>query len=231
MVVGILAPLSVLWNRIVIRRDVRGDLGVSMWRLFPRSREWPQELFGRITVTAREMVLRSRRRSRVRSVGWRWHVRIDATGPGDGAPGAPLVEFCPDHQKDRPAVEGRMSDRVGVFVRWLAGATGLPVAGPVMAPHLARGRGPLLGMRHMVRGAPATLERRVYDGLDEMPAELRQRAEQMMAQARARCILPGEVISSERIVVRDAQGRVHTYHSIDEMPPEVRALYERGRGE
>jgi hypothetical protein len=35
----------------------------------------------------------------------------------------------------------------------------------------------------------------------------------------------GNVIS-----VTDATGKVQTYHSIEEMPPELRALYEKARG-
>jgi hypothetical protein len=30
--------------------------------------------------------------------------------------------------------------------------------------------------------------------------------------------------------VTDATGKVQTYHSIEEMPPELRALYEKARG-
>jgi hypothetical protein len=58
--------------------------------------------------------------------------------------------------------------------------------------------------------------------LDEVPVEYREKVRQ--AQQAALSGKGGNVIS-----VTDATGKVQTYHSIEEMPLELRALYEKAR--
>jgi hypothetical protein len=69
-------------------------------------------------------------------------------------------------------------------------------------------------------------ERHVYRSLDEMPSHLRQRAEEMMTEARERGI---SSVTREQITIRDSDGNVHTYNSVEEMPFDIRARYEEMR--
>jgi hypothetical protein len=61
--------------------------------------------------------------------------------------------------------------------------------------------------------------------LDEFPVEEREKILQQVRQA----ALTGK--AANVIILKDATGKVQTYQSIEEMPPELRALYEKARGE
>ncbi|HEV3301672.1 MAG TPA: hypothetical protein VG055_18605 [Planctomycetaceae bacterium] len=83
---------------------------------------------------------------------------------------------------------------------------------------------------------------RTYQSLDEMPAKLRARVERSLAES-SESESPGGVAPEirqrfeafafpkpgQRIKVqfRGPDGREHTYHSLEELPPDVRAIYER----
>ena len=70
----------------------------------------------------------------------------------------------------------------------------------------------------------ATGEERVYDSLDDLPPEIRERIEAMRADGG-----PGR--AQRTFTFRGADGQERTYHSVEEMPPDVRAVYERLRKE
>ncbi len=69
---------------------------------------------------------------------------------------------------------------------------------------------------------PQTGEERVYESLEDAPPEIRQRIEDMRAQAK----LTGQ---AQTFTIRDAAGNTQTYHSVEEMPPHVREIYEQIR--
>ena len=65
-----------------------------------------------------------------------------------------------------------------------------------------------------------TGERREYGSLDEVPEEYRQKIKEAEQLA-----VSGSVGKS--FTVADSTGKVQTYRSLEEMPPEARAIYER----
>jgi hypothetical protein len=65
-----------------------------------------------------------------------------------------------------------------------------------------------------------TGELRVYESLEEVPLEHREKVRQAWQAA-----LSGKNIAP--IVVRDGFGKEQIYHSPEELPPELRALYEK----
>lgn len=217
--VGLLAPLSVLWNRLSIDRDIRGNLTVSTRVLWPRTHSWPMDSFGRITVCAKEVIHSTRYRRNV-SVGWRWHVFLEAKGAGLGT--QEPVAFCPSQQKSRPSLEGRMPDRVAIFVQWLESMTRLPVSGPTIMEFSGMEPGLFSTKRRFRSVGQPHVERHTYRSLDEMPPEVCAQAERMMAEGKT-------THSTHSITVRDAEGREQTYNSLDEMPPELRAKIEEIR--
>ena len=68
-----------------------------------------------------------------------------------------------------------------------------------------------------------TGELKEYRSLDEVPEEYRDKIRQAQQSALGN---PG----TNAITVTDAAGKVQTYHSVEELPPELRALYEKARG-
>ncbi len=65
-----------------------------------------------------------------------------------------------------------------------------------------------------------TGEERVYDSLDDVPPEIRERIEALRAAG-------GPGTTQQTFTFKDASGQERTYHSVEEMPPDVRAIYER----
>jgi hypothetical protein len=68
-----------------------------------------------------------------------------------------------------------------------------------------------------------TGELREYGSLEEVPLEYREQIRQARQAA-----MSGKSVAP--IIFTDAFGKEHTYHSPDEMPPELRALYEKALG-
>jgi hypothetical protein len=76
----------------------------------------------------------------------------------------------------------------------------------------------------------------VYHSLDEVPPEFRAAAEKLKAELDAK---PGsDVVSNDTIIreniqefkIKNAFGKEQVYHSLNEMPPETRALFEKLQG-
>ena len=76
--------------------------------------------------------------------------------------------------------------------------------------------------RFKIRDAQ-TGELRVYDSLEEVPLEYREQIRQAREAATS-----GK--GAAPIIFTDASGKERIYHSPDEMPPELRALYEKALG-
>jgi len=68
-----------------------------------------------------------------------------------------------------------------------------------------------------------TGELREYGSLEEVPMEYREQVRKAREAA-----MSGK--SFAPIIFRDASGSEHIYHSPEEMPPELRALYEKALG-
>jgi hypothetical protein len=77
----------------------------------------------------------------------------------------------------------------------------------------------------------------VYHSLDEVPPEIRGVFEKLESELKlpdvSKDVLqPGTIVreSFQEFRFKDAFGKEQVYHSIDEMPPETRALFEKMRG-
>lgn len=77
-------------------------------------------------------------------------------------------------------------------------------------------------------------EKKVYHSLEEVPPEFRAELEKLQAEVKSGL----KVESTSKFIVRneiqefrfkDASGEERVYHSLDEMPPEQRALIEKMR--
>jgi len=74
-------------------------------------------------------------------------------------------------------------------------------------------------------------QRHEYHTLDEAPPELRAEIEKLESEALKENATPG-MISKKSVSlfkVKDASGNERIYHSLDEMPPDIRALVERAQ--
>ena len=88
-------------------------------------------------------------------------------------------------------------------------------------------------------------EKHVYHSLDEVPPELRAKFEKLQAEVKTKlgtelrptavsedALKPGIIIRRDLQVFKfkDTSGKEQIYHSLDEMPPETRALFEKLQG-
>src|SRR5215469_8009969 len=80
----------------------------------------------------------------------------------------------------------------------------------------------------------------VYHSLDEMPPEFRAKFEKLTKALDAKSqssgdstdIQPGMIVNRniQEFKFKDASGKEQVYHSLDEMPSETRAIFEKLRG-
>ncbi len=221
--IGILLPLSCLWNRLSISVDPYGNLVVrQMGAVLPSSRDFPLGPFKRIGVFVQEDIRASRYR-RYRA-GWRWVVVLLGPDAENG------VQFWSYWQKHEPSDFGRIPEKVQAFVSGLSALTGLAAG----EQQVVRSQG--RGARRGLSVAPTVDVRsggKIYHSLDEIPQAMRARAEEAIARARQSGPESGfsGVHTSRVITVQGADGATHTYHSLDEMPPEERRRVEGMMGE
>jgi hypothetical protein len=229
--IGILSPLSTLWQTVTVSRGMGGTLAVKTRRILGGSHEWPLEAMRSIGVIVQEHIIRVR--GAPSDVGHLWRVGVvDKDGHW-------CIELQVDRTKTGP-LQRRMSKKTQECVEALEQITGLPCTGsPVLIEH---GRTPqvmsmvpgvmpesqtLTGRRSNIAQHVATSkESHTYDSLDEMPPEIRARAEAMLAERGAS---GASSFTSQTITITDASGQTRTYHSPEEMPPDVRARYEEAR--
>ena len=69
---------------------------------------------------------------------------------------------------------------------------------------------------------PHTGNVQVYDSLDKVRADIREKIEQAKRDA-------GPAGTRTKITVTDASGTTRTYDSVDDMPAEIRQMYERAQ--
>ncbi len=253
---ALLAPLSCLWNRMVLRIGPRQDLVVSTWWLFPKSRSYPMAGYASIQVTANEIIHRGRHRQ-IAEHYWRWSIQMTPAGGEQTAEAPPLI-FYPHNQKEHPGPKPRPPQVVKTIVHWLQKNGSLAASGPYVieqssqAPRFGRSKATLLHEPQILSGN--------YESLADMPPEMRQEAERMMVQGagaspmtqgrRERNVyrsvdeMPPDIrgrfeqmraqaphaTSAQQFRVRDANGNEQVYHSLEEMPPALRARFEGIRG-
>jgi hypothetical protein len=228
---GMLPPIATLWNHLTIERTPQGGLVMRSRSVVPRRREWAPGTIGRLPIQVREHITRGRH-GRMEHRGWRWHVYL-APAAFSGAPGElpVLAEIIADWQPSRPMDNPPLTPRVEAVVSELGRLCGARPDRPVVVD--AAVERSWLGTRitqqaEFPAGAPFVQKseiREEYNSLDEVPAYLRPQMERMLRQAEAG--IPPEGLKSQRFVYRDASGRENVYHSRDEMPPEVREVFDR----
>lgn len=82
-------------------------------------------------------------------------------------------------------------------------------------------------------------QRHEYHSLEEVPPELRAEIEKLQSEAQKEVFsasssdgLTSKFITKKTvsvIKVKDASGNERTYHSLDELPPEIRAAFEKAQ--
>ena len=231
--VGVLAPLSCLWNRIVIEREPAGDLSVTTRWLWPSRRAWPILDVGAISIAVWEVTMAPIGRPWRRRTQWRWVVQ--PTVGGSAEPEAPdrAVAFMMCRQPTRPIEGSPPPEPVQVFAEWLSGATGLPTINLPLPQYRTDGTGGSRRARRVTYTTEPVVQtsERTYTSIDQLPPEIRAKAERALAAARQRgksLDQPIEIVSEE-ITIRDSTGRVRTYRSVDDMPAEDREIYEQLR--
>ena len=215
-------------HRVTVARGPDRDVIVKMCGLWPTRRRMPVRDMAKILVGPEEDVSRTRS-MRIRN-GWRWLVRVVGRAQPDSPSGtadAWCVEFFMDFQKQQPADPSRPPRRVQAFVESLSrltGGVGVEYAIPgERFGQPGRYGWPLQGESVEYSSAPV-VERRRYRSLDEVPEHLRNALGCLMEESHR---TGRREFHAVRVTVRDAQGHEITYNSLEEMPPDVRARYER----
>ena len=222
---AILPPLMALIEQLTVQGDGLGNFVVTRRRFLNRTHACPSTGLGAMTITAGEKVVHGRHGTR--RLGYRWVVGVDS----------PLTqtyfEFHPDHQKLTP-IEGQgLPERVNEFAQGLSRMTGLQVPAPIIIDYQSV-RPTLFGRRGemMVRNQPVVTRTTHTYSLDEIPPDLRGHVDALLAQAKSQPGTPvTQTFTKGTFTYRDPNGQEHTYASVEEMPPDVRALFEKIRRE
>ncbi|HRK34089.1 MAG TPA: hypothetical protein PLJ47_05790 [Candidatus Hydrogenedentes bacterium] len=236
-IAALMSPLSCLWQRIEFTHTGSRRFNVRKRGALARSVEISAEEFPHLRVRVVERISRQRRRTVYRD-GYDWIVSMeaDATRPGT-INGVPIFEFVVHHQKDRPVPEMPMPPRVRALVEFLERITARK-AGQTVFMDYQGVQGPWYAQRHVVSGQvssrmigePTVTEASI--SLDEMSPEMRAQFAPLMEKARTAGPMSLSIegsSSDQAITFRDENGNVRRYSSIDEMPSDVRALFEQVR--
>ena len=241
-VLGIVSPLSVIWNRVSITVIGRNRIAVISRGVRSKTREMTIEHDTRITVRAIERVARRRHAGIVRK-GYRWTVRLEPA-PSLAMMGGAIqtIDFEVDHQEDRPVAEMRLPARVRQLIEGLHRMTGLNAAPAEIfdyeaSPSFFGTRGRMVSSKRapfsstrVFESNPVVTSRTM--SFDEMDPAMRAQFEAFRNRAGAG---PDEVVTAEvvsrggNITFRDQDGNVRSFNSLDEVPEEIRALFEMMR--
>lgn len=242
---ALLPPLSALWQQVTIARTP-SQLVVRARGLWSRTRSVSLAEYRRIRITAREIRYRPRPAAASRSTGYRWCVSLEQDiDPLQGKGDIWVLEFQPHLQKERPIEEMRLPERVAHLSDALKRMTGIEPEPFVVVEFRGETISPLGTRRYVMSGPAGELSTRVYESgpmvqqraysLDEIPPELQRRVKEMLArgqtsteliEVRTTTVPPGDAPKTD-FTFRDADGKVHHYRSLDQMPPDIRALFEQ----
>ncbi len=195
------------------------DLIVRKHGVWSVTRRWPVSTFGQIFCYVDAEYLDGD--SDV-IVGWRWMVKLGASDKAwtEQEPSLvddPEVVFFIDYQEIQPSNDRPLPGSVSKLTEHLQSLTGIK---PVV-------RGEVSGGRVTQRYPMATkskITRHVAHSLEEVPEELRPKAEQMFNKIGNN---KGPAVQhSFRATVRDSNGNMVVYHSLEEMPSELRTRYK-----
>jgi len=210
-------------QRVIVERTADDEFVIRKRGLWQSTHRWPLATFGQIVYTPEEEM------ANTYTIGWRWMVKLRVLPQVSLENGPSLVDdteiaFYIDFVKHRPANDDPPPQSVKVLVKHLRRVTGIDT---VARSTLGSDKWGFFGRRRRrtttttVTSEPE-VTRRVYNSLNEVPEYLCDRARQMLEKARHG---DSAVHQSVRITIRDSDGNEQTYHSLDDMPPEVRARY------
>jgi hypothetical protein len=237
----VLPPLTCTWNRVTIRRNIRNEVVVTKWGLWPSTRRWPADTFAVIGIETREVFGYTEHGGEIFE-GWRWKVQLldrahgveDLNTPTSIHHHQHAAEFWV-HQEMQRGMDKHLPERVRVFVEGLHALTGLHARKPIILESERVNRGLFRGRRRHYKqaGMPhssTTATQTTYENLDDVPEHLRGQVEQLMAEAEASPDKTARrVVEKRKITYRDRHGTMHTYDSPEDMPPELRTKFEAMR--
>ncbi len=222
---AILPPLLALTEQISVGRDLRGNFIVTHRWFLTRTRSCPLSTLTPFRLTAQQMGQQGGPGSS-RQSGYRWIVST-VSDPSHGGSGVNFA-FHIDHGMTRPDPAAPLPGRVATFVEGMRRLTGIPHNEPIVldSPLIERSPFRIQTGVHISRG-PA-VRTQTFSNLDEIPPELRSEIDAMMgaSERKGNPHVEHRVFRSQHITVKDADGNVRTYTSPDEMPAELRAVYE-----
>ena len=170
-VIGLLAPVSVLWQWTRIDRDASGDVVVSSFLVWPRTTRLSPGTIESMPVVLTEE--RARVKRTYRRIGWRWRVLLKSTGDD--------AEFWVDQSRSKPEATS-MPRRVKDFVLAFEAITGVQSMQPQASAWEGGRRWFSLGPARCTTSDVAE-ERHAFRSLDEVPSDLRPKLEAMMQEA------------------------------------------------
>jgi hypothetical protein len=220
---AILPPFLALIEQITVARDMRGNFVVTRRRLLSRATVCPASTLTPFRVLVQGQLFRNRR------PGYQWIVTTESDVARGGTGDA--FAFYVDHSNHPPMPDQRLPERVALFVDGMQRLTGLPHEGPIVLESSTPQRSPFRVQTTINLDSGPSTRRQTFSSIDELPPELRGTIEAMMAQTGSRPdrTIEHRVVTTQHITVEDADGNVRTFASPDEMPPDMRAIFEEMR--
>lgn len=235
---GLLAPLSVAWQMVTVTIPHRNVIAITARRPWSSQSLISLDSGVSLSVYAAERIARQRGMG-IHRLGYRWLVAVEPA-PSLAILGSTLrsVELYVHHQKDRPVEQMPLPPRVRTVVDALEGLLGVQAQPLALVDYVRRG-GFWGGGRHITSGPGAvkvsrellgtpTIHTRTFSR-DQMPPELRAQIDALRAHSGQpdTATFTVEMVSENGILTyRDAQGNVRAFRSIEEMPEEIRLLFE-----
>jgi hypothetical protein len=139
-------------------------------------------------------------------------------------------DFHVDHWKHTPATQNRLPDRVAALVDGLNRLTGVTYEGPIILDSIPYSPKSFGARVHFGSRGPV-VRTQMFTRMGDVPPELRGEIESLMSSPSGSegSGIQRRVIRTEHITVKDADGNVRTFNSAEELPPEMRSIYEEMR--
>lgn len=230
-VLGLLSLLPIgssLIEEVRITRTGQEMLAIRKRGLWTSTFLFPLSPDSVMSVCARESLGRTRRRGPLYSRGYTWTVTL-AAKPAIHTVGIACLNFDLDFQRMRPLDNRSLPARVRESADALGSICGLPVdTQPAIIDAQRIGRG--WGTRRRI-ALPSVSVSRHDVSIEELPEDVQAKVRSMIDSARSQGAsgITQEVTLKQEFKVLGSDGRMQTYNSIEELPPDVRETIERLR--